>query len=267
MNDTLGDIPSRRKRLLRELVGARVTTLTRHLAHEIDEDEVRGRETGVFSLSYGPLWVATERGLTVSFGSDPALISVILGRQTTPLPRSHPIDARDERYVDPAIRALLGRRVDEVRVLRQDWEGKALSRPRQVGVVLRFEGGGELIPAHGLHNGSDDFVVLARREQIDEAIAPTLQELPLDEIDAVDRALLALVEAGQTRWPWLELQARLAAVELPWRDYSVWALLEQLTANGLIEQLGEPSVGDNAAANVRWRITPAGIDYLREGGQ
>jgi hypothetical protein len=156
--------------------------------------DVGGDETAVFSLGAGPLIVTTDTGLAIGFGSQSSRRSVTLWLERGRIDgldergwekdRSdlHVLDAADSRYVDPDTRSLTRRRIESVHVLKRDMPDVHL--PREVGVVLRFEGGGELIPAHNLHRGSDNFGVI-RRDQILPSILPELRELTLDELDDV----------------------------------------------------------------------------------
>ena len=95
-------------------------------------------------------------------------------------PELYPIEADDLRLSMPEISAVLGRRIESLTLLRREpvkakWE----PLPREVGLVLHLEGGSELILAHGLHDQSDDFAVLLRR-QILPVLLPELREAPLD---------------------------------------------------------------------------------------
>jgi hypothetical protein len=87
--------------------------------------------------------------------------------ETSSLSREGPPSwKKDPRYADPALASLLGRQIDEIRVLkRDDSDPDTLGAPNEAGMVLRFKGGGELILAYGLHDDSDDFV-RALRDQL-----------------------------------------------------------------------------------------------------
>jgi hypothetical protein len=184
------DVPSRRLDLLRALVGARVTSLARHFrVRPAGQYEHVEEDVELFSLGIGPLTVTTDGGLTVRFGSDSSLMSVTVARGLDEVKR-RAVEATDARYADPAFGALVGQRIVDVRVLRRDSQGGAFrSRPRQMAVVLRFEGGGELIASHGLRRPSDDFEVLSGREQIHpRQLRALAEELTLDELEAEQRA-------------------------------------------------------------------------------
>jgi hypothetical protein len=139
-----------------------------------------------FSLTAGPLLITLDSGWVIGAASQPSSMSVTLwlereghGRgagRTLDDPDLYPIEADDPRLSTPEMAALLRRRIESLTLLRREavkakWE----ALPREVGLVLHVEGGGELILGHGLHDQSDDFAVLLRR-QILPALLPQLQE-------------------------------------------------------------------------------------------
>jgi hypothetical protein len=165
------DIPSRRQALLIAIQGEPVVRLTRY---SWSPKEAVAREDGlrpelVFSRTAGPLVIVLESGLTIGAASQPSLISVTMWLDRPPRtstdPELHPIEADDPTFSESGFAQMLGKRVRTVTILKRDpenakWEG----RPREAGVVLGFDGAPELILSHGLHNNSDDFSVLMRKD-------------------------------------------------------------------------------------------------------
>jgi hypothetical protein len=189
-------VPSNSKELLAKLLGAVVTELVRYSWWPAAESakECNIPNESVFSLTAGPLLITLQSGLVLSVGSMPHLISVILtverdesGRFLNDEPAEdddelHPINAADPVYSSEEFRRLVGKRVTSIHVLRREpKDARWTSRPREVGVVLGFDSGGELILSHGLHDGSDDFSVITRN-QIDPDLVGKLCEIPLADL-------------------------------------------------------------------------------------
>jgi len=186
------DIPSRRVPLLRALGGARAVAMTRCLWSPPEQLAPSIEPCEAFSLGPGPFLLETDRDVVVGFASHPSRMSVTLwvergsvngmtgDCETLGATDLHPVDAMDGRFAPPAIANLVGQRITSVRFLKREMDDNACL-PREVGVVLGFEGGGELIAAHGLHDDSDDFAVL-RRDQLRPSIVPQLRELTLDAL-------------------------------------------------------------------------------------
>ena len=179
------DIPSRRQDLLRLIRGATVVRLTRcswspkeKVAQEDDLPPSR-----VFSRTAGPLLITLDSGLVIGAASQPSLISVTLWLDRPPFassdPELHPIEADDPVYSDPVFAQMLGKRVAGIAILTRDPENaKWEDRPREVGLLLGFDGAPELLLSHGLHDNSDDFSVLLRND-VSPSLWPRLHEAPV----------------------------------------------------------------------------------------
>jgi hypothetical protein len=185
-NVTEEAVPSQRRDLLAALVGARIERLTRY---SWEDPDATGSPLPPFSSAAGPLLIALDSGEILGAASQPSLMSVTLwlerdrkgggAARTLGDPELHPIEATDPQLSTPELAALVGRRIESMALLRRDAEKvRWQDRPREVGLVLRTEGGGELILAHGLHDDSDDFSVLLR-SQVKPSLWVHLHETPL----------------------------------------------------------------------------------------
>jgi len=187
-------VPSQRKALLQRLEGTVVTELTRYSWWPPQQatGEVDVPSSSVFSLTAGPLLATFDSGLTLGFGSQPSLMSVTVwlekeagesgGGEIAADRELHPVEATDPIYSRSPFRDMIGRRVRSMSILkrraaRASWEGL----PREVGLVLHFDDGSELIASHGLHDDSDDFSVITR-EQISAKLRDQLDELSLTDL-------------------------------------------------------------------------------------
>jgi hypothetical protein len=194
MTSDLGveDIPSRQPDLLKMLDGAVMTRMVRYSLSP-PEEVVAERgipASAVFSLTEGPVLLWIDSGTVVGAASQESLISVTLWieegnggtRDILTDETLYAIDAADPTYSDDYWRGLLGRRVKVASLIIRDADDPRRGEPREAGVVLAFEGGAELILAHGLHNDSGEFAVL-RREQIAPNVAARMREIPIEAVD------------------------------------------------------------------------------------
>ena len=176
------DIPSRRLNLLRSIRGLSVVRLTRYcwapkeaLAFENDL-----RPELVFSHAAGPLLMTLESGIVIGAASQSSLISVTLwidDGSTASDKELHAVEADDARFSEPGFAQMLGRRVAAIAILtREPKNAKWEDRPREVGVLITLESAPELILSHGLHDDSDDFSVLMRKD-VKPSLWPRLHEV------------------------------------------------------------------------------------------
>lgn len=179
------DIPSRRLDLLTSIRGALVVRMTRYSwsPAEAAALEYDLRPELVFSRTAGPLLITLESGVAIGAASQPSLISVTLWRDEPPGtssdPELHGIEADDPKFSEPGFAQMLGKRVTEISILTRDPENaKWVDRPREVGVVLAFDGAPDLLLSHGLHDNSDDFSVLMRKD-LNPSLLPRLHEVRL----------------------------------------------------------------------------------------
>lgn len=168
-------IPSLKLNLLQQLAGAVLVSLTRYSwlppEEAVSEWAIVPRDM-LFSLAAGPILIEIDDGTVFGAASDPSLISIIMwlerdknGRERSPRladdTELYPIQATDEQLAPLAIRRLIGRRIESARILeRQPELEKWQAYPREVGLLIKFEGDGRLLLSHGLHDDSDDFSVI-----------------------------------------------------------------------------------------------------------
>lgn len=124
-----------------------------------------------------------ETGLVIGAASQPSLISVTLWLDEPPYthsdPELHTIEADDPEFSEPEFAQMLGKRITGITILTRDPENaKWEDRPREAGVLITFEGAPDLLLSHGLHDNSDDFSVLTRKD-VDSAMWSRLHEHPL----------------------------------------------------------------------------------------
>jgi hypothetical protein len=178
-------VPSEAAELLRSLIGQRLVKLVRYSwwpGAQVAQ-ECGSAPSAAFSLTAGPLAMTFENGLTLGLASEPSLASVIVwqdrdvgGRAIREPTLDHdselfPIDAADSEFSQPHWARLLNATLSGVSVLRRrPVNSLHADLPREVGLCLRFEGGLELLAAHGLHDDSDDFAVVTL-----DQIAPALR--------------------------------------------------------------------------------------------
>lgn len=182
---TTEDIPSRRRALLIAIRSAPVARLTRYSWYpkETVVEDGLPRQLA-FSRTAGPLLITLESGPVIGVASQPALISVTLwleeALRTSSDPELHPIEADDPQFSEPEFAQMLGKRVTSIAVLTREPENaRWQERPREVGVLLTFEGAPDLILSHGLHDNSDDFSVLLHKD-VAPSLWPRLHEVRID---------------------------------------------------------------------------------------
>lgn len=183
-------VPSRSGNLLSRFAKARLVRLSRYSWWPAEsvavECDVSPEEA--FSMTAGPLALKFESGATLGLASDPGQNSVVvwLDRDDSGValrapameddPEIFAIEATDPEFSQPAWAGLVGLRVTGASVLCIKSASALKSElPNEVGLRIRFEGGQELVAAHGLHDASDDFAVL-RSEQILPELQQQLEE-------------------------------------------------------------------------------------------
>lgn len=195
-------VPSRNLELLTSLVGATLTRLTRYSwwpTEESDREE-NVSPADVFSLTAGPVLLGFDTGLILCFGSQPSLISVTMWKDdagcTSGDLELHAIDAGDPQHSRALFAQMVGRKVTRITLLKRapknaKWE----ERPREVGLIIRFDGANDLVLAHGLHDDSDDFAVLVR-EQVKESLWSEMSEVDIGRVATrADKTSVELVGA------------------------------------------------------------------------
>ncbi|HEX3764722.1 MAG TPA: hypothetical protein VHW23_38770 [Kofleriaceae bacterium] len=179
------DIPSRHRDLLGSMLGASITRMTRYSWSPKDVVAVESNLPSklVFSRTAGPLLITLDSGRAIAASSQPSLISVTLWLDKPPSisadPELHPVECNDQDYSEPDFAQMLGKHVTAVAILtREPKNAKWESRPREVGVSIAFDGAPDLILSHGLHDDSDDFSVLTRKD-MSALLWPQLREIAL----------------------------------------------------------------------------------------
>lgn len=177
-----GVIPSGILVLLRSLVGRRVVDVTRFSwwAAEEAQQECGLESEDVFSLTAGPAAIAFDSGVVIGVASNPSMNSVSVWMErdgTGSLVRSeplssdeelHPISAKDPKFACPFWHQVVGARVDAVSILiRRPTTARLKELPNEVGLCFSLDSGAKFIVAHGLHNDSDDFVIIPERLTLD----------------------------------------------------------------------------------------------------
>jgi len=185
------DIASRCPMLLADLLGRRVDKMVRFSWYPPTEsvaDSPAG-PASAFRFAPGPLVLWFEAGPAIGFGSLPEKASVTVWVEALP-DGEHcaadsvtedeelfPIDADDPQYSDATMAQVLGRTLKSIRVFTREAQNVLLARrPREAAIELEFDHGPTLVVAHGLHDDSDDMVVIERsqilpdlRDQLHEA--------------------------------------------------------------------------------------------------
>lgn len=194
----LDKIPSHNINIIKMLPNAIVTRMVRcsSCSPDILKSEYRDNfnepypqpDSMIFSMTSGPVCIWLDSGIVIGVGSQPSLYSVTLWVERDqngilsddPCENDDdlfPIEASDERYSMDTIRQLIGQKIEKVSILKREADDpRLMGRPMEVGVVIYFENGTDLVLSHGLHNNSDDFSVI-NKNQIIPSIIPLLHEI------------------------------------------------------------------------------------------
>lgn len=173
------EIGSRAADLLADLLGRRVDKMVRFSwvpPAELRPGSAAG-PTSAFRFAPGPLVLWFEAGPAIGFGSLPERASVTVWVEALPGGERcaedsaaedddlFPIDAGDPTYSDGTMAQVVGRRVKSIRVFTRDAQNALLARkPREAAIELEFDQGPAIVVAHGLHDDSDDLVVIERSQ-------------------------------------------------------------------------------------------------------
>lgn len=158
--------------MLRAFEGRRLTRLTRHSWWSVKQAaaECDIPATKAFSLTCGPLELEFDGGDILMLASDPGENSIVAwsGRDAPAREEEvdYPIPADDPTGSEPHWARLRNQEVRYIEILKPLAPSpKVASRRSEVGVIFWLGGwGSNLIASHGLHDGSDDFSVLRRRD-------------------------------------------------------------------------------------------------------
>ena len=183
-------IGSRCTVLLADLVGRRVDKMVRFswVPPKKWGAKSAAGPASAFRFAPGPLVLWFEAGPAIGFGSLPEKASVTVWVEALPdgahcaadpvteSEELFPIAADDPTYSDGTMAGVLGRTVKSIRVLTREAQNVLLARtPREAAIELEFDHGPTLVVAHGLHDDSDDMVVI-ERDQILPALREQLHE-------------------------------------------------------------------------------------------
>lgn len=190
------DIPSARANLLKSLKSSKVSKLVRYswkplneVAKQIEE-RFKAPPSSVFRRTWGPLLVFMESGLILGFGEQPSEASITVwvernedGQQSPEDsllddPEAYCIDVSDQVYSEGLIHNLIGQEISHVSIVERDNPRWAREVAGEVGVVLGFENGVELIISLNLCENIDDYAIILR-DEIDPEILDQLQEISL----------------------------------------------------------------------------------------
>ncbi|MEJ2612753.1 MAG: hypothetical protein P8179_22510 [Candidatus Thiodiazotropha sp.] len=175
-------IPFERKNLVSQLVGQELKSLVRY--SWLPEDEVINEygigRNEVFSLTSGPLLMYFASGLAVGFSSDPSKNSIVLWVEKNENGESidEPTEDDEELFsIDAKEQSLfwndfLNKKISATHVVhRKPSSAKMAELANEVGLIIAFEDGSELILSHGLHDNSDDFSVISREQISNDVIS------------------------------------------------------------------------------------------------
>ncbi|MCP1616176.1 hypothetical protein FBY21_0788 [Pseudomonas sp. SLBN-26] len=170
-----GVIPSDLLVPLRLLVGCRIVDVIRFSwwAPEEAQQECGLTSEEVFSLTAGPVAITFDSGVVMGVSSNPSTnsVSVWMERDKSgSLVRSdslmsdeelHPISAKDQKFSCQFWYQVVGARVDAVSILvRRPATARLEELPNEVGLCFLLDSGEKFVAAHGLHDDSDDFVII-----------------------------------------------------------------------------------------------------------
>ncbi len=167
-------IPSDRKPLLDSVVGKKVKNLIRYSwwGKEDSANECGINKNEVFSLTTGPFCIAFEQDISIGFSSDVRVSSVVLwaevydGKESKdPMKNDQelfPIEACDQVYSEVHYKEIIGHSLTKYEIVKiETTNSLKWDHPREVGLVLFFSNGSEIVLSHQLTNKvSDDFTVL-----------------------------------------------------------------------------------------------------------
>lgn len=169
-------LPSRNMALLRSLVGRTVVGATRYswwVPSEAQNECRLAESKDVFSLTSGPAVIEFDSGFAIGVASDPSLNSVSVwverdesGVVTRTEPVSsdgelYPVSATDPQFASVFWHQVIGASVSSVSVLVRLPSTARLGRlPNEVGLCFSLDSGAKFVAAHGLHDDSDDFVLI-----------------------------------------------------------------------------------------------------------
>jgi hypothetical protein len=178
------DIPSRRIKLIEAACVYKIEKMVRFSWCPVDEaiKEYEIDKTDVFSLTAGPLLIYLNSGLVIGVSSNPSLNSVVLWVEKNENGDAvdDPTELDDELFpveADNDWIKFAGKTIASFKILRKKVDSAKLAElPNEVGVIIEMNDGNHFILSHGLHDNSDDFSVITKKQ-----IDPEL----MDQIDGL----------------------------------------------------------------------------------
>ncbi len=178
------DIPSRRIELLEAVCGYTIAKMIRFSWYPVDEaiEEYEIDKSDVFSLTAGPLLIYFNSGLVIGVSSNPSLNSVVLWVEKNEIGEAvdDPTELDDELFpieADNDWIKFAGKTIASFKILRKKIiSAKLAELPNEVGLLIEINDGNQFILSHGLHDNSDDFSVITKK-QIDPGLMDQIDEL------------------------------------------------------------------------------------------
>ena len=171
------DIPSRRIDMLEAVCNYTISKLVRFSWCPVDEaiKEYEIDKSDVFSLTAGPLLIYFNSGLVIGVSSNPSLNSVVLWVEKNESGEAvdDPTELDDELFPvesDNDWMKFIGKTIVSFKILRKKVNSAKLAElPNEVGLLIEMNDGNQFILSHGLHDNSDDFSIITKK-QIDPSL-------------------------------------------------------------------------------------------------
>lgn len=185
------EVPSKCIPLLRSFLGCRIVSAVRYSWWPAEESaqECGINEGDVFSLTAGAAAIGLDSGVVLGIGSEPSVASVIIWLEKNsdgdvlrnePLDRDsdlYPISAQDHVFSNEFWRGVIGEGISSISIFRRNPKNILFADlPNEVALCFELSSGVRFFAAHGLHDDSDDFVVLDE-QSIHPSIRQELNEL------------------------------------------------------------------------------------------
>ena len=130
-------------------------------------------ENEVFSFTSGPLALCFSSGIILGAASDPSMNSVVIWQDELedgssliekPMKKDSEIFPIPVNKDDKKWKSILKEKVSSFTVIKSKPDNpKLIDLPNEVGLIVSFENGDELVLSHGLHEVySDDFSVIKK---------------------------------------------------------------------------------------------------------
>lgn len=189
-NYFIDTLPSEKISLLDDLIGSKVTKMTRYSWWNKEESAIKCEinNKDVFSLTTGPIEIGFNSNILLGISSDVKRSSVVLWVEKYGKNKCDdlmeedsdlfPIQADDSKFSIDFFKSILGKTFIKYEIIKRETNNPLQwDHPREAGLVLFFSNGSQLILAHQLSKEvSDDFTVL-KWEQVDKEIYKSLYKM------------------------------------------------------------------------------------------